>query len=186
MSGKLTELRLLKDLKAADMAEAVQELYPKFDKPLLSKCENGAVYGVQLRQDAMKHLYRKYAPEMARRTDGAGGRARGYQIRCRIHESERTALQRALKRNHTTIQDWMSGIIRNYIGGSTVKGLEHPSVSNALRTGYPSLAEYPHCPVCGEDCDTVYRDKWGNIAGCGECLSEADAWEVNECFPGKE
>ena len=66
--------------------------------------------------------------------------------------------------------------------------MDHPGVRNCELTGYPDGKEptYPHCPVCGSECDTVYRDKDRNIVGCDECISTADAWEVEDCFPEKE
>lgn len=34
----------------------------------------------------------------------------------------------------------------------------------------------PICPVCGEECDTLYVDKDGTIFGCDECVKTEDAW----------
>lgn len=36
----------------------------------------------------------------------------------------------------------------------------------------------PHCPVCGEETDSFYKDKWGNIVGCPECVQEVTSWET--------
>ena len=33
------------------------------------------------------------------------------------------------------------------------------------------------CPVCGEECDTIYADMYGNVFGCEECIMKQDAWE---------
>jgi uncharacterized protein with PIN domain len=65
---------------------------------------------------------------------------------------------------------------------------DHPVIQNMERTGYPDgkEPEYPRCPVCGEETDTIYRNKDLEIVGCSECLSSRDAWEEPECFPGKE
>lgn len=41
---------------------------------------------------------------------------------------------------------------------------------------------YPVCPICGEQCDTAYRDFWGNYVGCETCIELKDAWEEEECF----
>ena len=49
-------------LPAKDMVAVVQELYPKYDKTMQSKCENGDDYGISIRPDAMKALYAKFAP----------------------------------------------------------------------------------------------------------------------------
>lgn len=43
---------------------------------------------------------------------------------------------------------------------------------------------YPRCPVCGEECETVYLDHCGSYAGCNVCMDPRDAWDVPECFPG--
>ncbi len=44
--------------------------------------------------------------------------------------------------------------------------------------------QYPHCPVCGSECEHVYRENFtDNILGCENCISEEDAWETEACFP---
>ena len=46
---------------------------------------------------------------------------------------------------------------------------------------------YPRCPVCGEECEKVYRsEKTAEIIGCDNCILEYDASDIPECFPGKE
>lgn len=60
--------------------------------------------------------------------------------------------------------------------------MEHPDVERALRTGYPRDTEFPRCPVCGNECDTVYRDIYGDVFACDECVTSKSAWEVEECF----
>ncbi len=63
--------------------------------------------------------------------------------------------------------------------------LEHPVVSNLMRTGYPDGKEpsYPRCPICGAECSFIYKYEGSEITGCDICLSADDAWEVPECFP---
>lgn len=36
------------------------------------------------------------------------------------------------------------------------------------------------CPVCGEVCDTIYRDKWLDAIGCENCVTWMDAWDWAE------
>lgn len=36
----------------------------------------------------------------------------------------------------------------------------------------------PRCPVCGEEAGSYYKDKWGNVVGCPECVQEVDAWTL--------
>lgn len=60
-----------------------------------------------------------------------------------------------------------------------------PLIRNMMATGYPDGMDpqFPHCPICGEACETVYRDERGEIFGCDVCIRESDAWDVPECFP---
>lgn len=42
----------------------------------------------------------------------------------------------------------------------------------------PSAYTCPICPVCGEEADTLYKDRQGNVIGCTTCITEVDAWEL--------
>ena len=33
------------------------------------------------------------------------------------------------------------------------------------------------CPICGEECDTVYLDMDDEVVGCDQCISMADAYD---------
>jgi len=65
---------------------------------------------------------------------------------------------------------------------------DHPIIENMERTGYPDGKEptYPRCPICGEECETIYKSKDYEIVGCDCCIRMTDAWDETECFPGKE
>lgn len=54
-----------------------------------------------------------------------------------------------------------------------------PDIMACMLTGYPrsSATPIPTCPICGEECDTLYRDNFGNIVGCDNCITSSDAWE---------
>lgn len=43
----------------------------------------------------------------------------------------------------------------------------------------PDEPDYPICPVCGEECERIYKN--GNeILGCDNCIVEVNAWEWQE------
>ncbi len=65
---------------------------------------------------------------------------------------------------------------------------DHPIIRNCERTGYPDGKEppAPRCPICGEECETIYRDRSGECVGCDICMEALDAWGVPECFQEKE
>lgn len=46
--------------------------------------------------------------------------------------------------------------------------------------------DYPHCSICGEECDTIFRDRNREVLGCENCIDKIDAWDCEECFPEKE
>lgn len=41
--------------------------------------------------------------------------------------------------------------------------------------GYDEGTSYV-CPVCGEECDYVIEDKWGDIVGCDCCCTHKYEW----------
>jgi len=51
---------------------------------------------------------------------------------------------------------------------------DHPVIQNMERTGYPDGKEptFPICPVCGEECEEIFRDKDLNIVGCDICIKQ--------------
>lgn len=43
------------------------------------------------------------------------------------------------------------------------------------------VREAPICPICGSECDTIYKDaRDGIVVGCEVCVKAYDAWDV-EC-----
>lgn len=126
MGNDLRELRLNRQLPAKDMVAVVQEIYPKFDKTVLSKCEHGEEYGVTIKPDALDALLSKFTPEQQaackrRKSDK-------HRLTCRIsgrlENVDHEALQRHTKDDgYDTIQDWLTAVVRAYI-----KQKESPSI----------------------------------------------------------
>ena len=71
---------------------------------------------------------------------------------------------------------------------------DHPVIRNMETTGTPDgkAEKYPHCPICGNECETIYRRVIsesgcvGSYVGCDVCREAKDAWKVDECFPESE
>ena len=161
MAEELRELRLSKQIPAKDMVAVVQAIYPKYDKTVQSKCENGDAYGVSLRPDAMAALYSHFAPELAesRKTAKKDAHRLTCRISARLETADYEALQRLIEaEGYATTQDWLTATVRRYI-------------AEAGET---------------EECEEIFRDKDLNIVGCDICIKQSDAWEEPECFPGKE
>ena len=65
------------------------------------------------------------------------------------------------------------------------RDIEHPVVTHLLETGEPDGRERRAvtCPVCGDECDTFYRNIHDSIFGCENCVTIEDAdylWEDNQ------
>ncbi|MGM9598646.1 MAG: hypothetical protein ACI3VY_01865 [Faecousia sp.] len=56
---------------------------------------------------------------------------------------------------------------------------DHPVIRNMMSSGYPDGKELsdPICPVCGEECSTVFKDIERNIVGCENCIIELNAYD---------
>ena len=54
-----------------------------------------------------------------------------------------------------------------------------PWIREAEMYGIPS-DDPVHCPVCGEECETIYEDKFGTVFGCDECVCTRDAYDWAE------
>ena len=59
---------------------------------------------------------------------------------------------------------------------------DHPDIEKLMRTGETGSGKYPHCPICGAECETLFRDKSGVVFACDECVEKQDAWESEEAF----
>lgn len=108
----------IKDLRetvpAKEMVAVIQQLYPKYDKTVQSKCDHGDEYGIQLRPDAEKAVLKRFAPEAAERRYGDRHKP-APRITCRVSDADYSELQQALKADGLTVQAWMSAKIEEYI-----------------------------------------------------------------------
>ena len=51
-----------------------------------------------------------------------------------------------------------------------------PYIREAEMYGMPPY-ETPICPICGEECETIYFGPHGNVFACNKCIQEQDAGE---------
>lgn len=117
MAEELRELRVSKQIPAKDMVAVVQELYPKYDKTVQSKCENGDAYGVTIRADALTALYAKFAPELleARKAPKKEQHRLTCRISGRLENEEYEALQHNMAADgYGTFQDWITAMVHEY------------------------------------------------------------------------
>jgi hypothetical protein len=40
--------------------------------------------------------------------------------------------------------------------------------------------KYPVCPICGEVTAEIYKDSYGEVIGCCECVTVVNAWDWME------
>lgn len=116
--NELRDLRMRLQLPVKDMVEVVRTLYPKFDKTVQSKCENGGAYGVVLRPDAMEALYRAFDPEALESCKKL--KKEKHRLTCRIsarlEDGDYKALQQHLEADgYSTMQDLLTDLVRRYL-----------------------------------------------------------------------
>ena len=115
--NKLKELRLSKNIPAKEMVSVVQQLYPKFDKTLLSKCESGA-YGAELPDDALQALYAAFAPELLtpQKRRRSGRNRLTCRISARLEDDVYSELQQRIRADgYDTVQSWISDVVQHYL-----------------------------------------------------------------------
>lgn len=109
----LREIRIKNNLSASEIVSQVRSLYPKYDKALLSKCENGEKYGITLKHRAMKMLIDNYG--VIRKTEN---RKLNNRLTVRLSDEDYNAYKEALSESgYTTTQGFLNHIINYYIGG---------------------------------------------------------------------
>ena len=113
MSNELRDLRLLSGIPAPAIADAVREIFPKFDRYLLSKCEQPDLYGVTLLPRGMKAA-RALAPEVTpKKKDGHKNQ---FRIYCRMDQATYNRLIAQIRQDgFKTVQDWMLDQIKAFI-----------------------------------------------------------------------
>lgn len=116
MSDELKELRVRMKLPGRELVDVIKPMYPKFDKTVLSKCENGDVYGVQLRKDAMVALYEKFDPEHLCKWHKRDAHRLKHCIKARLPDDIYTQLQQLIRADgYTTVQEWLSERVTAYV-----------------------------------------------------------------------
>ena len=59
-----------------------------------------------------------------------------------------------------------------------------PWIREAERDGTPPYDDpVTTCPVCGQDCEKIYTDRFGQLVGCDVCLN---AWDPDEWHTEQE
>lgn len=111
--NELSQLREYAGCKAVDMVEVVREIYPKYDKYLHSKVENGKDYGVQLRPDATKELVQRFAPDIQAKPRKPN-RRKSNRIYARLPDALFAKLQQHLQSTGQTAQDFIEGLIAQF------------------------------------------------------------------------
>ena len=50
----------------------------------------------------------------------------------------------------------------------------------------PEQESLPVCPVCGEECETIYTDINSEVCGCNNCILSYDACEYYDDTDGPD
>ena len=117
----LQRLRLNHSIPMDDLVAELRPMYPKLDKPLLSKAINEG-YGVELRPDAIKTLGEKFDPEgWDKRREKDRHRMKNHVL-CRLSEQELAAfIWQWQKDGYKSANECIRHLIFRYIEISDMK-----------------------------------------------------------------
>ena len=104
-----------------ELVEEIQTLYPKFDKTVLCKAKNPEAYGVELCDEALKHLWQTYAPEeYAKRKRQSDGHRLTKRLQCRLEDDlyERF-IEKSRADGYSNSNDCITDLIRDYLNKLT-------------------------------------------------------------------
>ncbi len=114
----LRELRLGREIPAADMVATVQALYPRYDKHLQSKAERSHLYGIQICDDAMAALVKVYAPDKKPDPKPKAPEIRTNPCRLvvRVSVEDYNLLMDCMRsEGFSTTQDWLYSHLKKYL-----------------------------------------------------------------------
>lgn len=115
MDIDLKKLRMRKNIPAKEMVVVVKAIYPKYDKTIQSKCENGDIYGVRLQSDAEDAICKAFAPELGNKRKKKDGHRLTCRISARLETNEWNALIKNIKADgFATVQDWLTSVVKRY------------------------------------------------------------------------
>lgn len=114
----LASLRAAVGMPVNDLVDVVRTIYPKYDKPLNSKCEHGDEYGIDLRPDAFEALLQKFVPQeiaAAQRVKRPENRKANCRIHARLTDSVSRQFRDALSADGFSIQAWIEKQVYTYL-----------------------------------------------------------------------
>ena len=112
----LSQLREFARIKASDMVEVVQGLYPRYDRYIHSKCENGREYGIQLRPDATRALLEAFAPGQLHKPRKPNRKKNG-RIQARLSDDLHERVRLHLAQTGITAQQFLEGLVVRFFTG---------------------------------------------------------------------
>ena len=112
----LQRLRLSHSIPMQEMVDVIQSRYPKMDKPLLSKCLNGQIYGIDLKSDAIQAVAKTFDPEGWEKRREKDRHTLKYGVRCRMTKEEFEAFSAKYKADgFPDANAWVRHAIQKYI-----------------------------------------------------------------------
>ena len=102
---------------SGDLVEEVKKIYPKFDKPCMSKAKRSDQYGLEIRDDVLKHLWQTYAPEeYARRKRQSDGHKLTKRLYCRLpDEVYEQFIQKVREDGYADCNACLTALITDYL-----------------------------------------------------------------------
>ena len=112
----LRRFRIENNIPANEMVETIKAIYPGYDKPLHSKVEHGEQYGIELRQNAIRALEKRFCGTIKKKDHH-----KGFRVSCRLDADTYAAFMAQLDKEKITMQEWISCVIRKELENELVR-----------------------------------------------------------------
>lgn len=106
----LRRFRIENNIPTNEIVETIKAIYPGYDKPLQSKVEHGEQYGIELRQNAIRALEKRFCGTIKKKDYH-----KGFRVSCRLDADTYAAFMAQLEKEEITMQEWISCVIRKEI-----------------------------------------------------------------------
>lgn len=170
MNNELRDLRVSHKLAAGDIVAAVRKIFPKYDKTLQSKCENGQEYGIMLLPAGMEAARALVPGASEGRKDRRRDRHRlTCRVHCRLSAGQLGQLQQRMETDgYGTVQDCISDLVKRYLESAIYDSYEaaKAQIGYCEAKGLPRFApSWGLCPHCGRNIYQPVQHSTGTVTG---------------------
>ena len=130
-----------------EIVETVREIFPKYNKSLLTKCERPAEYGIELRPKAVELLRERFG-EIKAKNDGHKLTTR---LACRVPDAIYSTFKEIAEATGNTVNSLAYELVRDYLRGVNDTKIAYNAQAAFCREHGVPLFAPKTCFACSSD-----------------------------------